>query len=100
MRRPLPSGCWAAHRRCVTLNPNNPRRRSVKQYPQARVLDSVLCIRIDAPVFFGNLGPLTERLAKYEACAGVPGIEHLNTPAEIAAINSTPKSLFGTVRKI
>ena len=43
--------------------------RNVKQYPEARQVEGLLLLRIDAPLFFANVNPVKEALTKYEARA-------------------------------
>jgi hypothetical protein len=38
----------------------------VKQYPEARQVDGLLLLRIDAPLYFANVNPVKDALAKYE----------------------------------
>lgn len=40
--------------------------RNVKQYPEARQVDGLLLLRIDAPLYFANVNPVKDALAKYE----------------------------------
>jgi len=41
-------------------------RRNVKQYPEAQQVDGLLLLRIDAPLYFANVNPVKDALAKYE----------------------------------
>ena len=38
----------------------------MKQYPEARQVDGLLLLRIDAPLYFANVNPVKDALAKYE----------------------------------
>ena len=40
--------------------------RNVKQYPEAQQVDGLLLLRIDAPLYFANVNPVKDALAKYE----------------------------------
>ena len=40
--------------------------RNVKQYPEARQVEGLLLLRIDAPLYFANVNPVKDALAKYE----------------------------------
>ena len=40
--------------------------RNVKQYPDARQIDGMLVMRIDAPIYFANVIPVREAIAKYQ----------------------------------
>lgn len=44
-------------------------RRNVKQYPEAQPVDGILMLRIDAPLYFANVSPVRNGLAKHEAKA-------------------------------
>lgn len=40
--------------------------RNVKQYPEAKQLEGILIVRVDAPIYFANVTPLRDALLKYE----------------------------------
>lgn len=44
-------------------------RRNVRQYPEAETVDGMLLLRIDAPLYFANVNPVRESLARHEAKA-------------------------------
>jgi len=39
--------------------------RNIKQYPEAKKTDGILCMRIDAPIYFANTQHVREKLIKY-----------------------------------
>lgn len=41
-------------------------RRNIKQYPEAKQVDGLLIVRIDAPLFFANVPKVKDDLFKYE----------------------------------
>ncbi len=41
-------------------------RRNVKQYPEAREVEGMLLLRVDAPLYFANVNPVKDALYKYE----------------------------------
>ena len=43
--------------------------RNVKQYPEAEPVDGMLLMRIDAPMYFANVSPVRDSLARHEAKA-------------------------------
>lgn len=43
--------------------------RNVKQYPEAETYDSVVLVRVDAPMYFANARNIQEKLGKYEELA-------------------------------
>lgn len=36
--------------------------RNVKQYPEAKQLEGILIVRVDAPIYFANVTPLRDAL--------------------------------------
>ncbi|KAK9915884.1 hypothetical protein WJX75_005651 [Coccomyxa subellipsoidea] len=40
--------------------------RNVKQYPEAREVEGMLLLRVDAPLYFANVNPVKDALYKYE----------------------------------
>ncbi|KAK9819516.1 hypothetical protein WJX74_003191 [Apatococcus lobatus] len=40
--------------------------RNVKQYPEAKQIDGLLVMRIDSPIYFANVIPVREAIAKYQ----------------------------------
>ena len=38
----------------------------MKQYPDAKQIDGLLVMRIDAPIYFANVIPIREAIAKYQ----------------------------------
>lgn len=38
----------------------------MKQYPEARELEGLLLLRVDAPLYFANVNPVKDALYKYE----------------------------------
>ncbi|KAK9853863.1 hypothetical protein WJX84_006158 [Apatococcus fuscideae] len=40
--------------------------RNVKQYPEAKQIDGLLVMRVDAPIYFANVIPIREAIAKYQ----------------------------------
>ncbi|KAK9802855.1 hypothetical protein WJX73_009168 [Symbiochloris irregularis] len=43
--------------------------RNVNQYPEAETVDGMLLLRIDSPLYFANVNPVREGLARHEAKA-------------------------------
>ena len=43
--------------------------RNVKQYPEAELVDGMLLLRIDAPLYFANVNPVRDALSRHEARA-------------------------------
>ena len=51
---------------CSTAEAHAGMCRNVKQYPEARQVEGLLLLRIDAPLYFANVNPVKDALAKYE----------------------------------
>ena len=64
-------------------------RRNVKQYPEARQVDGLLLLRIDAPLFFANVNPVKEALARYETRAQAAAAA-LGRPLQFIVIDLSP----------
>ena len=63
--------------------------RNVKQYPEARSVDGLLLIRIDAPLYFANVNPIKDAIHKYERRAAAEAAKR-GKPLQFICIDLSP----------
>lgn len=72
--------------------------RNVRQYASAKQIDGMLLVRVDAPLFFANVGPVADALRLYEkqyhqaAAAPFRGGDEGTTAGAEAAVAGGPRS--------
>ncbi len=63
--------------------------RNVKQYPEAKQIDGLLVMRIDSPIYFANVIPVREAIAKYQRRA-IRSLTPRGVPLRYIIIDMSP----------
>ena len=64
-------------------------RRNIKQYPEARQVDGLLLLRVDAPLFFANVNPVKEALLRHEQRAAAEAAKS-GRPLQFIIVDLSP----------
>jgi sulfate transporter 4 len=72
--------------------PGTHQYRDIKQYPDAQTYDGIVCVRVDAPMYFANTQHIRDKVHKYYLRAQEQLTNRLNEDGEIQ--NEIPRVQF------